>query len=253
MRVSCLQLAISEGSKEENLDRALSLFARAPVSDLYLLPELWPTGYFAFDRYESDAEGMDGPLVHAFQKVAFEREAWVFMGTFVEREGSHLYNTALLIDPVGAVSVRYRKIHLFGFESEERRLVTPGRCPVTAATPWGTAGLSICYDLRFPELYRALLDHGAGVFLVASAWPAARLEAWHLFCRARAHENLAFLIACNAAGESRGHRLAGHSAIVDPWGRVLAEGGGEEAVLSFEIDPEEVERARGSFPALEDR
>jgi predicted amidohydrolase len=107
--------------------------------------------------------------------------------------------------------------------------------------------------LRFPELFRRMVDQGAEVFLVASAWPLARVEAWRLFNRARAHENLAFLISCNCAGQNAGKHYGGHSMIVDPWGRVLAEGGQGGEIVTAEIDPGSVARARAEFPALSDR
>ncbi len=113
--------------------------------------------------------------------------------------------------------------------------------------------MSICYDLRFPELYRRLIDGGAELLLNVASWPAARLEAWLLFCRARAHENLAFMLACNAAGSHRGVSLAGHSQVVDPTGRVVAEAGDGEQLLTVEIDPTAAARLRSEFPALSDR
>jgi predicted amidohydrolase len=120
-------------------------------------------------------------------------------------------------------------------------------------TPWGICGFSTCYDLRFPELFRRMVDQGARLFLIASAWPLVRLEAWKLFNRARAHENLAFLISCNAAGFNDGKQYAGHSMIVDPLGQVVAQGGEQEELVSAEIDPGLVDTVRQDFSALDDR
>ncbi len=124
---------------------------------------------------------------------------------------------------------------------------------VVATTPWGKAGLATCYDLRFPEFYRKMLEAGAKFFLVASAWPEARLEAWRLFNRARAHENLAFLFSCNCAGSNVGTPYAGHSMFVDPLGKVIAEGGEKEEFISAEVDSNLADSVRDDFPALEDR
>jgi predicted amidohydrolase len=244
---------MADRAKEENVAAALSLIDRAPAADLILLPEIWPCGFFSFERYAADSEPLDGPTVAALKAKARERRCHVLMGSLVERAEEGLFNTTVLIGPAGAILACYRKIHLFGFQSEERRLLLPGREVVVAEAPWGPSGLSTCYDLRFPELYRVMLDRGAVVFLVASAWPLARLAAWRLFNRARAHENLAFLISCNCAGENAGRRYAGHSMVVDPWGRVAAEGGEDGAIVAAEIDPDEVRRARAEFPALADR
>jgi predicted amidohydrolase len=174
-------------------------------------------------------------------------------GSFVERDGPDLFNTALLLDPDGEILARYRKIHLFGLQSEERRLLRRGDDVTVVPTPWGRAGFATCYDLRFPELFRRMLDRGAESFLVTSAWPQPREEAWVLLNRARAVENLAFVFACNCAGEVGGKRYVGRSMIVDPSGAVLADGGTGEGIVSADVDPGRVAEVRREFPFLEDR
>jgi predicted amidohydrolase len=175
------------------------------------------------------------------------------MGSFVEKDASGFYNTSLMFDPEGKTIARYRKMHLFGYQSDEQQLLTPGKSVVTTKTDFGTVGLSTCYDLRFPELFRKMVDSGASIFLITSAWPKVRLEAWKVFCRARALENLSFLIACNCSGFNEGNQYAGHSMIVSPQGEVLASAGEEGVILSQEIDTKESEIFRSSFPALSDR
>jgi predicted amidohydrolase len=175
------------------------------------------------------------------------------MGSFVERAGPDLFNTAVLLDPRGEVAGRYRKIHLFGFGDQESRLLRRGEGVTVVPTPFGKIGLSICYDLRFPELYRQMLDQGAAIFLVTSAWPRSRRDAWVLFNRARAHENLAYLFSCNCAGVQADHEFGGHSLFVDPLGKVIAEAGDDEMILSAEIDPGAVDRVRREFHVLRDR
>ncbi|MBW2237819.1 MAG: carbon-nitrogen family hydrolase, partial [Deltaproteobacteria bacterium] len=145
------------------------------------------------------------------------------------------------------------KIHLFGYMSEEAELLTPGKDVVVADTPWGRSGFSTCYDLRFPEIFRRMVDKNAKFFLVVSAWPLARVEAWRLFNRARAHENLAYLFSCNCTSAGADTPFAGHSMIVDPLGQVLVEAGEAEEIITAEIDPGMVDSVRGQFPALEDR
>jgi len=253
MRVTSIQLAMTDQLKEINVEHALGLIDQAPPSDLFLLPEIWPCGFFSFDRYKRDSEAIDGPIVTAFKAAARKRKCHIFMGSMVERDGSHLYNTSILLNPTGEIAAHYRKIHLFGYQSQETAILEPGEDVVVADTPWGKSGLSTCYDLRFPELYRRMVDAGATFFLVASAWPKVRLDAWRLFNRCRAHENLAFLISCNCAGANQGKTYAGHSMIVDPLGQVLAEGTAEEEWVSAEIDPDQVDAVRQDFPALEDR
>ncbi len=253
MKVVSIQLEMADKPKAENVEHALAAIDRVPAADLVLLPEIWPCGFFAFDRYAFDSEPLDGPTVSAFRQKARERGCHLVMGSLVERDGEGLFNTTVFIGPGGEIIARYRKIHLFGYRSDETKLLTPGREIVVVDTPWGRAGFSTCYDLRFPELFRRMVDRGAEIFLVPSAWPSARIEAWRLFNRARAHENLAFLVSCNCAGENAGKRYGGHSMVVDPWGRVLAEGGEDGEIVATEIDVREAGRARGEFPALADR
>jgi predicted amidohydrolase len=253
MKVSCIQLEIVDRSKEKNIRHALGLLDHVPPSDLILLPEIWPSGYFSFDRYQSESESVDGPTVEIFRKQARERKCCILMGSFVENDGGQIYNTALLLGPEGNTVACYRKIHLFGYQSDERTILTSGRDVVVVDTPWGKSGFSTCYDLRFPELFRLMVDGGAKFFLIPSAWPMARLEAWRLFNRARAHENLAYLISCNCAGKNVGTQYAGHSMIVDPLGQVIAEGGEKEEVVTAEIDPGLVDSTREEFSFLDNR
>ena len=253
MKVSSVQLEITDQPKEENVRYALDVLDGVPDSDLILLPEIWPCGYFSFDRYQAESEPFDGPTVKVFAKKAVERKCHILMGSFVENDRGNIYNTALLLNPEGNPVARYRKIHLFGYQSAERDILTPGRDVVVADTPWGVCGFSTCYDLRFPELFRMMADSGAAFFLIPSAWPMARLDAWRLFNRARAHENLAYLISCNCAGTNVGTQYAGHSMIVDPMGQVVAEGGETEAVVTAEIDPALVNSVRKEFSFLDNR
>ncbi|GAG05480.1 unnamed protein product, partial [marine sediment metagenome] len=168
-------------------------------------------------------------------------------------ENDNLFNTTLLLDPKGKIIAKYRKIHLFGFQSQEDSILKRGEEITVANTPWGKAGLSTCYDLRFPELYRKMVDKGAKFFLVASAWPHMRLDAWILFNRVRAHENLACLFSCNCAGTNNGKKYAGNSLFVDAMGKIIAQATEEENVLSAELDLTQVDTVRKNFSALDDR
>jgi predicted amidohydrolase len=239
--------------KDETVAHALNLVDQAFESDLILLPEIWPCGFFSFDRYRDDSESLEGPTVTAFKQKARIHKTHILMGSLVENQDPHFYNTSIFINPAGEIAACYRKIHLFGYQSEETRILTPGQEVVVTDTPWGGCGFSTCYDLRFPELFRRMVDQGAKFFLIASAWPHVRLEAWKLFNRARAHENLAFLISCNAAGYNGGKQYAGNSMIVDPQGQIVAQGGEQEELVSAEIDPGMVDAVRQDFGVLEDR
>ncbi len=251
MRVTLIQTEI-DGTlpMAERVAGVVEQITARAGDDLVLLPELWATGYFAFDDYAATAEPLDGPLVATLAAAARAAGVTLHAGSMVERDDAgHLFNTSLLFDPSGALVHTYRKVHLFGYGSREQELLTPGG-PVGAHGP---VALSTCYDLRFPELFRAQVDDGSRLFLVAAAWPAARLPHWQLLLRSRALENQSFLLACNAAGRQGTVELAGRSAVVDPWGEVVAEAGPGAETLTVEIDPDLAVRARTEFPALADR
>ena len=168
-------------------------------------------------------------------------------------------NRGFLITPKGDIAARYDKIHMFdvdlaGGESyRESRTYQPGDQAVLCDLPWGRLGVTICYDLRFPALYRALAEAGATMLAIPSAFTRQTGEAhWHVLLRARAIENGCFLFAAAQAGKHEsGRETFGHSLIVDPWGRILAEGGSEPGVVMAEIDPGEIAKARGRIPSLE--
>ena len=253
MRVSSIQLAANDNSKEQMLAHVLSLLQQTRGSDLVLLPELWPSGAFSSQRYQTDAESIDGPILKALRAKAAELKIHLLAGSIVERDGEKLYNTSVLIGPHGHDLARYRKMHLFGYQSEESKLMSGGKDIVVIDLPWGKTGLAICYDLRFPELFRCMVEAGAECFLIASGWPLQRVEAWTLFNRARAHENLAFLFSCNSTGISGGKQMGGSSMIVDPSGNVLACGGTDECIVTADVDFNQVRKIRSEFPALNDR
>jgi predicted amidohydrolase len=239
--------------KEEMVSHALEMMDRCAGSDLIILPELWNIGFFAYEKYIGDSEPIDGYTASAIGSKARELGAWVCSGSFVESRGGKYYNTSVLFDRKGRMAASYSKIHLFSYKSRESELLTPGNEIVTADTEFGKIGLSICYDMRFPELYRKMTEKGAEIFLVASAWPFPRYEAWDFFNKARAAENVCYLISCNSSGKRNGALSLGHSRVVDPWGTVIADSDHRETIVKAEIDPGLVGKVRGMFPVLTDR
>ncbi len=250
MRVTLIQTEVDGSLPLAERVAGVAAQVAACTGDLVLLPELWATGYFAFDDYAATAQPLDGPVVRAMGAAAAAAGVVLHAGSMLERdEAGRLFNTSLLFDRDGTLLHTYRKVHLFGYGSREQELLSPGE----RVGAHGRLALSTCYDLRFPELFRAQVDDGSQLFLVAAAWPLARLEHWQLLLRARALENQSFLLACNAAGRQGEVELAGRSAVVDPWGTVLAEAGDGPETLTVEIDPDLAVRARKEFPALADR
>jgi predicted amidohydrolase len=252
IRVANIQLEVLAGEpKDERVSRATSLVTAQAGADLVVLPEIWNVGYFNFDRYAIEAEPLDGPTMARMSDAAREIGAWVLAGSIVEQDGEELFNTSVLLNRHGEIAASYRKIHRFGYGSREQELITRGRDVVVAETELGRLGLATCYDLRFPELFRAMIDREADAFLVVSAWPYPRVEAWSTLLRARAMENQAWLVASNCTGGQP--PCCGRSAVVDPWGTAIATAGERPSVIHAELDLAVALAARNEFPALRDR
>ncbi|MFC5719669.1 carbon-nitrogen family hydrolase [Streptomyces gamaensis] len=255
MRVSLLQIAVDPDEPvAARRERAAALVRTRHADDLVVLPELWHVGAFAFDSFAPAAEALDGPTAQAMSEAAREARVWLHAGSIAERGADGgLFNTSLVFDPDGRLVRTYRKIHRFGFDKGEAVLMDAGSEIVTVPLPETVLGLATCYDLRFPELFRALVDAGAQTLVVPAGWPERRRAHWTLLARARAVENQCYLLACGTAGTHAGVPQAGHSIIVDPWGETVAEAGPGEQILTAELDPERVTKTREEFPALKDR
>ncbi len=260
VRVALLQVLITDDEPTPaRIERVVTMTAQAAAEhDMVVLPELWPIGAFAIDRMTAHAEPLDGPLSQALGAVAADSGAWVFGGSFPEvvvgPDGSvRHFNTQVVFDPSGALVARYRKVHLFGFNGGETTVMSSGDQVEVLDGPLGRIGLATCYDLRFPELFRALVDRGAQAFVLPAGWPERRMAHWQVLARARAIEDQAYVLACNEAGTHGGVPIGGGSLVIDPQGEVLAEAGAGEEVLSVDIDPDRVAAWRGAFPALDDR
>ncbi|MFE4856180.1 carbon-nitrogen family hydrolase [Streptomyces sp. NPDC056670] len=263
MRASLIQIDVNpDESINSRRRRVGSLIREQRGSDLVVLPELWTVGAFAYERFADEAESLAGApagtpvgaTVREMSDAARETGVWLHAGSVPERgaDGT-LYNTSLVFSPDGELVRSYRKIHRFGFDRGEAVLMGAGSQLVTVPLPELTLGLATCYDLRFPELFRGLVDAGAHAFVVPAGWPERRRAHWTLLARARAVENQAYVLACGTAGTHAGVEQAGHSIVVDPWGEVLAEAGAGEEVLTVSLDPARVAETREVFPALKDR
>ena len=253
MQIASVQMGVAEGDKAQNLERAAEKVLQVRGADLIILPELWNIGFLSYDRYVPDAEDEKGPTLEMLRESAKEVNVYIHTGSFVEKDGSRYYNSSYLLSPQGEILARYRKLHLFGYQSREAQILSRGDKVVVADTPLGKLGMATCYDLRFPEVFRRMVDLGAEVFLVCSAWPYPRLEHWLMLNRVRALENQSFLVSANSVGPSQGGVFMGHSMIVDPWGVIMASGGDEEITLRAELNLREAKEARDRFPALADR
>jgi deaminated glutathione amidase len=265
LRVALVQLEARD-DVEANLARAATLARVAAAgADLVVLPE-----YVAYrgspSGYRASARAVPGPTTQPFAAVARETGTWILAGSHAEASGdpARPYNTAVLFDGSGALVATYRKLHLFDVEvvdgpsDTESARVTPGARAVVArlGEEGPRLGLSICYDLRFPELYRALSLAGAEVLAVPAVFTEATgRDHWEVLLRARAIENGAYVIAAGGCGAGGPGAIPawGHSMVVDPWGRVVAAAESDEAIVRAELDLSRVAAARRQIPVLANR
>ena len=256
----------STSDMDHNLDRARRLIheAAARGARLIALPE-----HFAYlgpeDRNPPSSQPLSGPLVTEFQETARNLKVFLLLGSFPEIAGPEEppYNTSVLLSPQGEILAVYRKMHLFDAELtggptyRESSLIRPGTETVAAPLPGTpfTAGLAICYDLRFPELFRTLADKGADLLLLPAAFTfTTGRDHWETLVRARAIENQCYVVAPAQWGQhSPGRRSYGRSLIVDPWGVILAQAPDEEGVIYARLDHNRLRQLRREFPCLEHR
>jgi deaminated glutathione amidase len=246
-----------------NLDAAVKLIAEAKAggAEYVLTPEM--TNIMELKRERLFAaiveEDADKSLV-AFRELARKLSIHLHIGSLaIKLPGERAANRSFLIDPAGQIVARYDKIHMFdvdlanGESYRESRNFRPGEVAVATDLPWGRLGLTICYDLRFPSLYRALAEAGASYLTIPAAFTRQTGEAhWHILVRARAIENGCFVFAAAQGGmHENGRETYGHSLVVDPWGRIVAEGGVEPSIVLAKVDPAAVAVARGRVPSLQ--
>jgi deaminated glutathione amidase len=260
VRAAAVQLN-STGDKARNLAAAERLVAEAAAdgAELVALPEKWNL-LAPGEEMAAGAEPLDGPSLTAARTWARELGVHLLAGSVAERGEGKAFNTSVLIDSSGNDVAAYRKIHMFdvragGVEYRESEHEEPGEEIVTAPLGDLTVGLSVCYDLRFPELYRILAVRGARLITVPSAFTLATgRDHWEVLLRARAIENQAFVLAPNQVGDTPPHYSSfGHSAIVDPWGVMLAVAPGGEGFVAADLDLAAQDDVRDSLPSLANR
>jgi deaminated glutathione amidase len=261
LRVAAVQLNSSD-EKPRNIEAAERLVreAAADGAELVALPEKWNL-LAAGEALLAGAEPLDGPSLVAARGWARELGVHLLAGSISEATGERVFNTSVLIGPDGSDLAVYRKIHMFDVdvggvayrESEHER--AGGEIVSAEVEGLGGVGLSVCYDLRFPELYRILAVRGARLLAVPSAFTEATgRDHWEPLLRARAIESQAFVLAPDQVGEAPPHFSShGHSSIVDPWGRVLAVAGAGETFVAADLDLAEQERVREALPSLANR
>jgi omega-amidase len=253
LKISLAQMDVILGNPDENLAKARDMTSRAAEkdSDIIIFPELWSTGY-DLENAAAHSVPIDEGVFARMSSLAREYNIHV-SGSCLSLLGPGRFgNTAVLFDTNGKMMGEYTKVHLFQL-MDEHRYLTAGDHLSLVETKWSKIGLAICYDLRFPELFRAYALRGAAAVFLMAEWPHPRLSHWQILLRARAIENQMYMIACDRVGVSKDNHFLGHSCIVDPRGQVLVEAGEDEELLTAEIKMEEVDRARAEIPVLADR
>lgn len=252
LTISLAQMRITLGDvrKNFNLMQEWSAEAARRGTHLVVFPELWSTGY-ALDQAKDLASVLNAGMFAQVTTVAQQNKISI-VGSILEKRGVEVANSAAFFAPNGRMMGVYRKIHLFRLMDEDKWL-QPGSSPLTVDLPWGQTSLAICYDLRFPELFRSYATEGAKMIVIPAEWPIERVEHWRTLLQARAIENQCYIVACNAAGKTGETTFGGHSMIVDPWGKIVVEGGDSPMMLTAEIEMDVVDEVRTRIPVFEDR
>ncbi len=253
LSVSLAQMHIQLAEPERNFERAAAWIAEAARqgSRLILFPELWSSGYDLsnWQRYPSQNE----VILESLRRTAREHHIYIG-GSLLSHSGDRGRNRFSLIPPsVDDSVIQYDKLHLFRL-MDEHNWLQPGDRMQTAQVGEVKAGMAICYDLRFPEMFRSYALAGVQMALIPAEWPSRRRDHWRTLLRARAIENQMFVVAVNAVGQTGDEDFGGCSAVISPWGETLAEcAADQEQLLTVEIDPDEVQQVRQRIPILTDR
>jgi omega-amidase len=251
VNLAAVQMDIAWHGREANFEKARRMAekAREGGADILVLPEMFATG-FSMDTSVT-AEPLDGPTPSFLRSLALDSGMTVAGGFVLADEGKGPRNVSLAVDPQGRDLALYAKIHQIPILDEHLHY-EPGTKACTFTVKGLQTACLICYDLRFPELFRHLADE-CGLILVIASWPAARQTHWDVLLRARAIENQCFVAGVNRVGQGGGNSFTGGSAIFDPLGTILAHAGKEETLLTASIDPNQVEEVRAAMPFLKDR
>lgn len=250
--ISLAQMNIALGDERKNalVMERWAVEAARRGSHLLVLPELWSTGY-ALDQSRELAAVLNTGMFTQMGTVAQQNKI-ALVGSILEKRGQEVSNSAPFFAPNGRMLGIYRKLHLFRLMDEDKWL-QPGQSPLAMDLPWGNTALAICYDLRFPELFRRYAVEGARLIVIPAEWPLERVEHWRALLRARAIENQCYIVACNAAGQTGETVFGGHSMIIDPWGKTVVEGGEAPLLLTAEIEMDVVDEVRRRIPVFDDR
>lgn len=251
IKIAVMQFASEDGEVQKNFRTLKALLEKLKHRpDLIVLPEMWPSGLRVLE-----GETLLSQTQKVLEEMAQIVRSWntYIVGSHLSRGKGGFYNTAAVMNPHGKIISNYHKVHLFQMGGERKKFL-PGNKAQVVKTKIGNLGLSICYDIRFPELIRKEVLQGAELLLIPAAWPRVRIEHYRTLLRARAIENQCFVISANRIGKNAdGIEYGGHSVVIDPWGIRLGELKGKAGILEVKIDLNQVKKIRKSFPVFEAR
>lgn len=252
LTLALAQIDLALGDATRNLHTARTYIAQAKAhgADVVVLPELWASAY-DLEHATRHAAALDQGMFATVADLAREHQIAI-VGSLLEAHAGQIYNTATFYDARGNRSGTYRKLHLVPMLEEDRYLAGGDDAQAFDAA-FGKGALAVCYDLRFPELWRHYALTGARLIFLPAEWPQKRIAHWRALLPARAIENQIFIAACNRVGTSKGETFGGNSMIVDPWGEILVQGAEHDALLVAQIDLDKVDAVRARVPVFRDR
>jgi omega-amidase len=255
LHVSLLQMDIALGEPDRNYEKLSIMLEQAvqaePKPDVIVFPEMWNTGY-ALDQIQQLADENGERTKRIISAFCLKHQVHIIAGSIAEKKADTVRNTIYIFNRAGELTSHYSKIHLFRLMDEEKFLES-GDTIGNAEIEGIPAGVMICYDIRFPELARAIALDGAKILFIPAEWPHPRLHHWRTLLMARAIENQMFVVSCNRVGISGSAHFFGHSMIIDPWGEIIAEGAEQEEIVTAALDLAEVDKVRSRIPVFEDR
>lgn len=253
MKIAICQMEIIQGDQNANRATAERMITEAAnnSAEVVVLPEMWTSGY-DFAHLDEHKEPLEGPTYEFLSEIARKHNVWVVGGSHPVGFPEGVRNTSLTFDQNGELQNTYSKVHLIGLMAEDQYLVSGTDCNVFDIDGH-SAAVEICYDIRFPELARTYAVNGAKILFIPAEWPIQREDHWVTLLRARAIENQMFVVGANTAGKNENDVFNGHSMIIDPWGKTIAEAGSEPTIMYSDVDLDLVNSVREKMPVFKDR
>lgn len=253
LKIALAQINVQFAEPDANFAKVGSIVKKAAKreANVVVFPEMWNTGY-ALSQLAKLADQDGQRTQQQLSKLASNYRINIVGGSVAVKVGQHFYNTTYVVNDKGQVVAHYSKVHLFGLMHEDQ-FMTAGKQENYFQLADIPSASFICYDLRFPEWFRTVARHGVDLIYLPAEWPSSRIAQWQIMVQSRAIENQAFVVAVNRVGHDPDNQFNGHSLVVDPLGRIIAEAGSDENITYATIDLNKVQAVRGPIPVFKDR